>query len=57
MNQSSACWVLKANPQRGLWMVPKADQPFLVVVVVVVVGEEVVEVVVQEVKLELELQR
>ena len=40
MNQSSACWVPKANPQRGLWMVPKADQPFLVVVVVVVVGEE-----------------
>ena len=32
VNQSSACWAPKANPQPGLWVVPKASQPSLVVV-------------------------
>ena len=27
VNQSSARWAPKANPQRGLWVVPKANQP------------------------------
>ena len=26
-------WAPKANPQRGLWVVPKANQPSLVLVV------------------------
>ena len=34
VNQSSACWVPKANPQSGLWVMPKAKQPSLVLEVV-----------------------
>ena len=30
VNQSSACWAPKANPQLGLWVVSKANQPSLV---------------------------
>ena len=33
VNQSSASWAPKANPQRGLWVVPKANQPSLVIMV------------------------
>ena len=34
VNQSSAYWVPKANPQRGLWVVLKANQPSLVLLLV-----------------------
>ena len=30
MNQSSSCWAPKANPQRGLWAEPSANQLSLV---------------------------